>query len=172
MRNIGTIVYTADLGNTEYIDNAKGKGIQCYEAKDARSAVYMATGICAQHGKTTMVCMSGSNASRSAFSGMTEAYYRNLPVVLVTFGRELDYSRELADVVYCHYVVSNPSEIECFLDHRMPMHIEVDCTTGIPEKARCQKLGKLLEKALKEDDYLYISQSIQIDGNYRCKTKR
>lgn len=170
MKKIETIVYTTELSTIDYISDARRAGINCISAIDARSSIYMATGICAQSKKTTLVLVSGSNVSRSTFSGMTEAYYRNLPIILVTVGKWLDYSCELADVSYGHYIVNDISEVEKFLDYKLPIHIEVDCTKISEGQVKCPLLGMILEKILDVEDYLYVGQGVLFDYATKCKT--
>lgn len=170
MGKIKHIVYSSDLEGMTFIKNSKKAGIDCIPVIDTRSAVYVATGICAQNNEFVVVCVNSSNASRSAFSGMTEAFYRNLPVVLVTFGQELDYSKELGDVVINHYVISSEDKIEELLSEKFPMHIEVLSDSQQIEKIECKITQNLLCSVLDADKYLYIGQGIKIVNNeYRCK---
>ena len=97
MDRVTTLIYTEDLENISFVQECKSKGISCISVVDARSAVYVATGISAQNQNKIAVCVDAGNASRSAFSGMTEAFYRQLPVALITVGKKLDYTRELND---------------------------------------------------------------------------
>lgn len=164
------IVFTVDLKNLQFIKEAAKRGVNCIPIIDARSAVYTATGICAQNQEIVAVCLGPGNTSRSSYSGMTEAYYRNLPVVLITFGIELDYSEEPADVVHGHYVVSSESEIDHLLEKQLPIHIEVDTLVGSLRKYRCEKTQEILKQILDEKEYLYIGQGIQRKENFfKCK---
>lgn len=170
MRNIKYVVYSSDLEERSFIQKSKKAGIKCIPVLDARSAVYVATGICAQNDDSVVVCINSSNSSRSAFSGMTEAFYRNLPVAMVTFGQELDYSKELGDVMVNHYVLSNEDEIEPLLSKEFPMHIEVSGESQCIEKIECNKTQELLSFLLDEHKYLYIGQGIELAKiRYRCK---
>lgn len=171
MWKIRYIVYSSELEEMSFIRKSKNAGIRCIPVIDTRSAVYVATGICAQNNESVVVCVNSSNTSRSAFSGMTEAFYRNLPVALVTFGQDLDYSKELRDVVTNHYIVSSEDEIEQLLNKGYPIHIEVVCESQCIEKLQCRKTQDLLSSLLDSDQYLYIGQGIDDVGNkYRCKT--
>lgn len=171
MRKIKYVVYSSDLEGIPFIKESKKVGRKCIPVIDTRSAVYVATGICAQNNESVVVCVNSSNASRSVFSGMTEAFYRNLQVALVTFGQDLDYSKELSDIVNNHYIVSNGDEIEQLLSEEYPMHIEVLCDGQHIDKIECSKTQSLLCSLLDSDKYLYIGQGIEIANNqYRCKT--
>ncbi|MGC6456723.1 MAG: thiamine pyrophosphate-binding protein [Coraliomargaritaceae bacterium] len=51
---------------------------------DERSAAYVACGLAAQTGEPVLITCTGATASRNYLSGLTEAYYRKLPVLAVT----------------------------------------------------------------------------------------
>lgn len=57
---------------------------EMYSAADERSAAYMACGLAAESGETVVLSCTGATASRNYISGLTEAYYRHLPVVAIT----------------------------------------------------------------------------------------
>ena len=171
MEQVKYIVYTSDLEESSFIIKQKSnKNITSISCSDVRSAVYLATGISAQNKKTVMVCVDSGNASRSAFSGMTEAFYRQFPVVLVTFGKKLDYTKELGDVVFSHFCVNDAEEINALLSQSKPMHIEVTTETYSIVKYQCEKLQKILCESLSNNMYLYIGQGIKaFDLSYPCK---
>lgn len=64
---------------------------EVYSSVDERSAAYMACGMAAESGEAVVLSCTGATASRNYMPGLTEAYYRQLPVVAVTssqhFGR-------------------------------------------------------------------------------------
>lgn len=55
-----------------------------YSAPDERSAAYMACGLAAETGEPVVLSCTGATASRNYIPGLTEAYYRHLPVLAVT----------------------------------------------------------------------------------------
>ena len=55
-----------------------------YSAYDERSAAYMACGIAAETGEAVALSCTQATASRNYFSGLTEAYYRKLPILAIT----------------------------------------------------------------------------------------
>jgi 2-succinyl-5-enolpyruvyl-6-hydroxy-3-cyclohexene-1-carboxylate synthase len=57
---------------------------EMYSAADERSAAYMACGLAAESGEPVVLSCTGATASRNYVSGLTEAYYRHLPVVAIT----------------------------------------------------------------------------------------
>ena len=59
-----------------------------YSSVDERSAAYMACGMAEESGEPVVLSCTGATASRNYFPGLTEAYYRKLPVLAVTSTRE------------------------------------------------------------------------------------
>lgn len=57
---------------------------EMYSAVDERSAAYMACGMAAESGEPVVLTCTGATASRNYIPGMTEAFYRNLPVIAIT----------------------------------------------------------------------------------------
>lgn len=161
MDRVTTLIYTEDLENISFVQECKDKGVNCISIVDARSAVYVATGISAQNQSLVAVCVNAGNASRSAFSGMTEAFYRKLPIALITVGKKLDYTRELNDVVVRHCTASNYDDMLEQLKGELPVHIELLMKNPKHKKNRCDALQMLLRSVLDEDTYLYISPGIK-----------
>ena len=167
--NINHLVYEKELEKSLFVEKTKAAGIESISVLDARSAVYYATGMCAQNKEMVVVCIDSIN-SRSAFSGMTEAYYRKLPVILVTFGKALDYSKELRDVVASHYICSFDTNLNEILKDDYPMHIELTNVTNKTEQLKSNQLLPILANILCTDDYLYIGQRIDAENqNFVCK---
>lgn len=57
---------------------------QMYSSIDERSAAYIACGLAAESGEPVVLSCTGATASRNYMSGLTEAYYRKLPILAVT----------------------------------------------------------------------------------------
>ncbi|WP_299231541.1 thiamine pyrophosphate-binding protein [uncultured Bacteroides sp.] len=57
---------------------------ECYSSVDERSAAYIACGMAAESGEPVMLSCTGATASRNYIPGLTEAYYRKLPILAVT----------------------------------------------------------------------------------------
>lgn len=55
-----------------------------YSAADERSAAYMACGLAAESGEPVVLSCTGATASRNYLPGLTEAYYKKLPILAVT----------------------------------------------------------------------------------------
>lgn len=83
---------------------------EMYSSVDERSAAFIACGMAAASGEPVVLTCTGSTASRNYIPGLTEAFYRKLPVLAVTasqhfgrvgqyFSQVIDRSSPLADMV-------------------------------------------------------------------------
>ena len=59
---------------------------EVWSAPDERSAAYIACGLAAASGEAVALSCTGATASLNYLPGLTEAYYRKLPIVAVTSG--------------------------------------------------------------------------------------
>lgn len=57
---------------------------ELYSSVDERSAAYIACGLAEESGESVALSCTGATASRNYVSGLTEAYYRKLPVLAIT----------------------------------------------------------------------------------------
>mgnify|MGYP000056671426 FL=1 len=57
---------------------------QMYSCVDERSAAYMACGMAAESGEPIVLSCTGATSSRNYMPGLTEAYYRHLPILAIT----------------------------------------------------------------------------------------
>ena len=57
---------------------------ELYSSVDERSAAYMACGLAAESGEPVALSCTGATASRNYIPGLTEAFYRKLPVLAIT----------------------------------------------------------------------------------------
>lgn len=91
---------------------------EIYSAADERSAAYIACGMAAESGEPVALSCTGATASRNYLPGLTEAFYRKLPVLAITSSQHLgrighmspqliDRTNELNDV--CRISVQCPS---------------------------------------------------------------
>lgn len=89
-----------------------------YSAPDERSAAYIACGLAAESGEAVVLTCTGATASRNYIPGLTEAYYRKLPVLAVTatqhvgrvgnaMAQVIDRSRQLNDTVRTSVLASS-----------------------------------------------------------------
>lgn len=78
----------ATIGRSVQID----PWFEVYSVVDERSAAYFAAGLSYETGEVVAISCTGATASRNYLPGLTEAFYRNLPIVAITSQRyTVDY---------------------------------------------------------------------------------
>ena len=70
------VTFVGSLQNDPYFE--------MYSCVDERSAAYIACGLAAESGEPVVISCTGATASRNYLSGLTEAFYRKLPVLAIT----------------------------------------------------------------------------------------
>lgn len=86
--NIKNIVVSPGATNISFVASCQQDSFfKMYSCVDERSAAYIACGIAAECGEPVVLTCTGATASRNYLSGLTEAYYRKLPILAVTSSR-------------------------------------------------------------------------------------
>lgn len=125
---------------------------ELYSSVDERSAAYMACGMAATSGEPVALSCTGATASRNYVPGLTEAFYRKLPVIAITsfngnrnigqlLPQNLDRTvlqndiarksvqvpvvRDEGDALYCNRIV-NDALLESTRNGGGPVHINVE----------------------------------------------
>lgn len=70
-----------------------------YSSVDERSAAYIACGMAEESGEPVVLTCTGATASRNYMPGLTEAYYRKLPILVVTGTQDVRRLGNLYDQV-------------------------------------------------------------------------
>lgn len=83
--NIRNVIASPGTTNISFVASLQQDSFfKLYSAVDERSAAYMACGIAAETGEPVVLSCTGATASRNYVPGLTEAFYRKLPVLAVT----------------------------------------------------------------------------------------
>lgn len=127
---------------------------EMYSAADERSAAYIACGMAEESGEPVVITCTGATASRNYAPGLTEAYYRKLPILAITstqhmgrigqnIAQVLDRSNQMKDMVNlsvqlptCHTdedvwscnVQANRAMLELGRNGGGPVHINLETT--------------------------------------------
>lgn len=80
---------------------------EMYSVVDERSAAYFACGLSAESGEPVVISCTGATSSRNYIPGLTEAYYRKLPIVVVTA------------LMHSGYIGQNKPQV---VDRRIPLN--------------------------------------------------
>ena len=82
---IWDIIISPGATNDRFVLSVQGDpDFKLYSAVDERHAAYMACGIAQESGRPVVINCTGATASRNYMSGLTEAYYRKLPILAIT----------------------------------------------------------------------------------------
>ena len=86
--NIRDIVASPGATNVSFVASCQQDSyFNMYSCVDERSAAYIACGIAGETGNPVVLTCTGATASRNYLSGLTEAYYRKLPILALTSSR-------------------------------------------------------------------------------------
>ena len=88
---------------------------EIYSSVDERSAAYLACGIAAETGEAVVLSCTGATASRNYMSGLTEAYYRKLPILAITSSQATSRIGQLNPQVIDRSSVANDIVVKSFL---------------------------------------------------------
>lgn len=152
-----------------------------FSAVDERSAAYMACGLAEETGEPVVLSCTGATASRNYFPGLTEAYYRKLPILAVTssqissrigqnFAQVTDRNSITADVVKKSYLVQvvkdeidfkaseikiNDAILELLRADSGPIHINLETTLSqnfeIETLPRVKKIQRVFANSIFPD---------------------
>ena len=82
---IKRIIASPGTTNIAFVGSVQNDAyFEIYSSVDERSAAYMACGLAAETGEPVALSCTGATASRNYFPGLTEAFYRDLPVLAIT----------------------------------------------------------------------------------------
>lgn len=82
---IKRVIASPGTTNSGFVTSLKYDGdFEIYSSVDERSAAYLACGLAAESGEPVVITCTGATASRNYMPGLTEAFYRKLPVLAVT----------------------------------------------------------------------------------------
>ena len=153
--NIKKVVASPGTTNITFIGSIMHDSFfEIYSSVDERSAAYIACGLAEESGEAVVISCTGATASRNYFSGLTEAYYRKLPIVVITSTQDvsnighlkaqvIDRSVQPNDIVKCSVhlqtikdktdewdcvIKTNKALLELFHHGAGPVHINLTTT--------------------------------------------
>jgi len=87
---IRKVVASPGTANITFVRSLQNDSFfEIYSSIDEHSAAYMACGLAAESGEPVVLSCTGATASRNYMPGLTEAYYRKLPILAVTATQEI-----------------------------------------------------------------------------------
>lgn len=151
---------------------------EIYSSVDERSAAYIACGLAEESGEAVALSCTGATASRNYIPGMTEAYYRKLPVLAITstqrIGRighnvpqVIDRTTPLNDIVKvsvqaqlvkdkedewnCNTLI-NKAILELFRNGGGPAHINLETDYSDDYSVKTLPEAKVINRVNRESD--------------------
>ena len=147
---------------------------EMYSAADERSAAYIACGLAAEAGEPVALSCTGATASRNYIPGLTEAYYRKLPVLAVTAAHNLRRIGHLSAQVIDRSVVANDIAIKSFLieaiknqDDERDCEVKVNKALDILTSENCGPVHLNVEISYNSDFSVKELPSARVIRKYR-----
>lgn len=107
-RNIRKVITSPGSTNHTLVKSMQNDPwFELYSSVDERSAAYMACGLCAESGESVVITCTEATASRNYMPGLTEAYYRKLPILALTTSHGRSNVGNLIAQVIDHSVIPN-----------------------------------------------------------------
>lgn len=86
--NVTQLVLSPGGTNAAFVRGVQDDpSFKCYSIVDERSAMYYAIGLHLATGKIVATCCTSAQATRNYIPGLTEAYYRHIPILAITFSK-------------------------------------------------------------------------------------
>lgn len=96
--NIRHLVLSAGTRNVPFVHSVeKDDFFKCYSVVDERSAAFYALGIAKQTGEPVAISCTSSTAACNYLSAITEAYYQNVPILILTGDRNSYYLGQMEE---------------------------------------------------------------------------
>ena len=83
--NIRKVIASPGTTNLSFVASIQYDNFfEMFSCVDERSAAYMAVGMAEESGEPVVITCTGATASRNYLPALTEAYYRKLPILVIT----------------------------------------------------------------------------------------
>lgn len=87
---IKKVITSPGVANIPVVASMQYDGeFEMYSSVDERSAAYIACGLAEESGEPVAITCTGATASRNYMPGLTEAYYRKLPILAITATKDI-----------------------------------------------------------------------------------
>lgn len=87
--NIHRVIASPGATNISFVGSIQNDPFfTIYSCVDERSAAYMACGMAAESGEPVVISCTGATSSRNWMPGLTEAFYRKLPILAISSSKE------------------------------------------------------------------------------------
>ena len=106
--NIKKIIISPGATNVSFVGSVMNDSFfELYSCVDERSASYMACGLAEESNEPVVLNCTGATASRNYIPGLTEAFYRKLPILAVTASQHLGHTGNMFPQMLDRSIISN-----------------------------------------------------------------
>lgn len=135
-----------------------------YSAIDERSAAYMSCGLAAESGEPVVLSCTGATASRDYMPGLTEAFYRKLPVLALTSMHFTEDIGNLSTQILDRSVIPNDiaryhTSLEMIENERMAKDEELRINIALSELTR-DGGGPVAVQLITDGNYTFSATSL------------
>lgn len=110
------MVLSPGSANASFVASAQyDSDFELYSSVDERSAAYIACGLAEESAEPVVICCTGATASRNYMPGLTEAYYRKLPIIAITATRPVAWIGQNRDQLIDRSVIPNDIAVKSVL---------------------------------------------------------
>ena len=174
---------------------------EIYSCVDERSAAYMACGMAAESETPVAISCTGATASRNYFSALTEAFYRKLPILVITSTQDVSkvghlipqvidrecqprdtvkYSAHLQTVdndtdAWDCMIKANTAILELYHHGAGPVHINLTTTYSRDFSVKTLPIVRKISRVNIEDEFPVIKQGDKVaifwGAHLRCPAR-
>lgn len=162
---IRNIIASPGTTNVPFVYSVQNDSFfKVYSAIDERSAAYMACGLAAESGKPVVLSCTGATASRDYMPGLTEAFYRKLPVLALTSMHFTEDIGNLSTQILDRSVIPNDiaryhTSLEMIENERMAKDEELRINIALSELTR-DGGGPVAVQLITDGNYTFSATSL------------
>ena len=162
---IRNIIASPGTTNVPFVYSVQNDSFfKVYSAIDERSAAYMACGLAAESGKPVVLSCTGATASRDYMPGLTEAFYRKLPVLALTSMHFTEDIGNLSTQILDRSVIPNDiaryhTSLEMIENERMAKDEELRINIALSELTR-DGGGPVAGQLITDGNYTFSATSL------------
>lgn len=162
---IRNIIASPSTTNVPFVYSVQNDSFfNIYSAIDERSAAYMACGLAAESGEPVVLSCTGATASRDYMPGLTEAFYRKLPVLALTSMHFTEDIGNLSTQILDRSVIPNDiaryhTSLEMIENERMAKDEELRINIALSELTR-DGGGPVAVQLITDGNYTFSATSL------------
>lgn len=160
---VSKMVVSPGSANASFVASTQyDNDFELYSSVDERSAAYIACGLAEETQEPVAICCTGATASRNFVPGLTEAFYRKLPIIAITATRPINLIGQNRDQVIDRTVIMNDIAVKS-------VHIPVVTSDDEKWEANLKINDALLEMKRRGDGPVHINLTTSYSLEFSIK---